>query len=60
MQYFFSSTQIEQILQLIDAGPAREAHVKALVTLHAVITDIENVDFPGLLGHTTYDKDGNG
>ena len=42
MQYFFSSTQIEQILQLIDAGPAREAHVKALVTLHAVCCPCSN------------------
>ena len=59
MQYFFSADQVCKILQTIDKGPKGSAHVEALVTLFACITDIERVDFPGLLGHVSYDKDGN-
>ena len=59
MQYFFSSEQVKQILEVIDEGPAKYGHVEALVILFAVITDIERVEFPKLLGHVTYDKDGN-
>ena len=59
MQYFFSADQVRKILHVIDKGPKGSAHVEALVTLFACITDIERVDFPGLLGHVSYDKDGN-
>ena len=59
MQFFFSSQQVTAILDVIDAGPDKKAHVEALVILFAVITDIECVKFAELLGHTTYDKDGN-
>ena len=59
MQFFYSSQQLNAILEVIDAGPEKKAHVEALVILFAVITDIERVNFPEILGHTTYDKDGN-
>lgn len=59
MQYFFNAQQVTAILDVIDAGPDKRAHVEALVILFAVITDLERVNFPQLLGHTTYDKDGN-
>lgn len=59
MQYFFSSQQVRVILEAIDAGPHKKAHVEALVILFAVILDLERVNFPQVLGHTTYDRDGN-
>ena len=35
------------------------AHVEALVIMFTVITDLENVRFDYLLGHKSYDQDGN-
>jgi hypothetical protein len=37
-----------------------EEHVEALTTLFSVITDIESMDFPTLLGHKSYDTSGDG
>jgi hypothetical protein len=68
--YFFSTKQVVQLLQLVPddhtyasdplvGKPTGKRHVERLVTLFSVIADIENVSFRDLLGHTTYDADGN-
>ena len=68
--YYFSSAQVVQLLQLLPddhtyasdplvGKPTGPRHVERLATLFSVITDIENVCFRDLLGHTTYDADGN-
>jgi hypothetical protein len=60
MQYFFSSKQVERILSAMEPGLHAEGHVEALTTLFSVITDIESMDFPTLLGHESYDTSGDG
>ena len=55
-QWYFSVAQCTKILEAIPAA----AHVDAIVTMFSRITDIENLDVGKLLGHRTFDSDGNG
>ena len=55
-QWYFSVAQCTKILEAIPAA----AHVDAIVTMFSRITDIENLDVGQLLGHKTFDSDGNG
>eukprot|EP01043_Picozoa_sp_COSAG02_P006478 COSAG02_NODE_185_length_30442_cov_59.370168_5_plen_827_part_00 len=69
-QYYFSSTQVGRMLETVYdddtykenslvGKPVGLNHVELLTAVFSRITDIENVDFRELLGHTTYDEDGN-
>lgn len=55
-QWYFSVAQCTKILEAIPAWH----HVEAIVIMFSRITDIENLDVATLLGHKTFDKDGNG
>lgn len=69
-QYYFSSTQVGQMLETVYdddtykenslvGKPVGLNHVELLTAVFSRISDIENMDFRELLGHTTYDEDGN-
>jgi Ran GTPase-activating protein (RanGAP) involved in mRNA processing and transport len=55
-QWYFSVAQCNRILEAIPEA----FHVEAIVIMFSRITDIENLDVSSMLGHTTFDKDGNG
>ena len=57
ISFYFSCEQLQKILTAI---PSSEHHVEAIVTVFSRLTDIENLDCGKLLGHDTFDKDGNG
>ena len=70
MQYYFSSEQVERVMETVYddhthrenklvGKPVGPGHVGVLCTLFSRITDVENFDFRKALGHTTYDEDGN-
>lgn len=69
-QYYFSSRQVGRMLETVYddyayrdnslvGKPVGLGHVELLTAVFSRISDIENVDFRELLGHTTYDEDGN-
>jgi hypothetical protein len=69
-QYYFSSTQVGRMLETVYddytyrdnslvGKPVGLNHVELLTAVFSRVSDIENMDFRELLGHTTYDEDGN-
>ena len=60
-EHYFSAAQAKQLVESIPIGSKKTAYhrVEALVVLFSRITDIENIFFDRLLGHTGYDQDGN-
>lgn len=70
MQYYFCTQQVLRMLETVhdDATykdndlvgkPVGLNHVEMLTSVFSRITDVENLDFREILGHTTYDADGN-
>lgn len=70
VQYHFSSTQVARMLEtvydddtykdnILVGKPVGMHHVELLTSVFSRITDLENMDFREVLGHTTYDADGN-
>ena len=70
VQYYFSSAQVGRLLEtvydddtykdnVLVGKPVGLQHVELLTAVFSRISDIENMDFRKILGHTTYDADGN-